>query len=66
MFKRMLVPIDGSHGSSAIVPYAAQLARSLGCHVDLLLVEPASGATLPKPSDSDVMSSRPFDAAIAR
>ena len=49
MFKRMLVPIDGSHGSSAIVPYAAQLARSLGCHVDLLLVEPASGATLPFP-----------------
>ncbi len=49
MFKRMLVPIDGSHGSSAVVPYAAQLARSLGCRVDLLLVEPPSGATLPYP-----------------
>ena len=49
MFKRMLVPIDGSHGSSAVVPYAAQLARSLGCRVDLLLVEPPSGGTLPYP-----------------
>ena len=49
MFKRMLVPIDGSHGSSAVVPYAAQLAQSLGCRVDLLLVEPPSGATLPYP-----------------
>ena len=49
MFKRMLVPIDGSHGSSSVVPYATQLARALGCRVDLLLVEPASGATLPYP-----------------
>ncbi len=49
MFKRMLVPIDGSHGSSAVVPYAAQLARSLGCRVDLLLVEPPTGAKLPYP-----------------
>jgi nucleotide-binding universal stress UspA family protein len=49
MFKRMLVPIDGSHGSSAVVPYAAQLANDLGCRVDLLLVEPPSGATLPYP-----------------
>lgn len=49
MFKRMLVPIDGSQGSSAIMPYAIQLARSLGCRVDLLLVEPPSGATLPYP-----------------
>ena len=49
MFKRMLVPIDGSHSSSAVVPYAAQLAQRLACRVDLLLVEPPSGATLPYP-----------------
>ncbi len=49
MFKRMLVPIDGSQGSSAVVPYAAQLAKNLGCWVDLLLVEPPSGAPLPYP-----------------
>jgi len=45
----MLVPIDGSHASAAVVPYAAALAQRLGCRVDLLLVEPASGATLPHP-----------------
>jgi nucleotide-binding universal stress UspA family protein len=49
MFKRMLVPIDGSHSSATIVPYAAELAQRLGCRVDLLLVEPASGARLPHP-----------------
>ena len=49
MFKRMLVPIDGSHASASVVPYAADLAKRLGCRVDLLLVEPAAGATLPHP-----------------
>jgi nucleotide-binding universal stress UspA family protein len=49
MFKRMLVPIDGSHSSATVVPYAAELAKRLDCHVDLLLVEPTSGAALPHP-----------------
>jgi nucleotide-binding universal stress UspA family protein len=49
MFKRMLVPIDGSHSSGTVVPYAAELARRLECRVDILLVEPASGARLPHP-----------------
>lgn len=49
MFKRMLVPIDGSHSSAAVVPYAAELAKRLDCRVDLLLVEPTSGAQLPHP-----------------
>jgi nucleotide-binding universal stress UspA family protein len=49
MFKRMLVPIDGSHSSAVVVPYAAELAKWLGCRVDLLLVEPTSGAQLPHP-----------------
>jgi nucleotide-binding universal stress UspA family protein len=49
MFKRMLVPIDGSHASATVVPYAADLAAKLNCHVDLLLVEPVEGAGLPHP-----------------
>lgn len=49
MFKRMLVPIDGSHSSAAVVPYAAEFAKRLDCRVDLLLVEPTSGARLPHP-----------------
>jgi nucleotide-binding universal stress UspA family protein len=49
MFKRMLVPVDGSHSSASVVPYAAQLAKRLDCHVDLLLVEPVEGARLPHP-----------------
>lgn len=49
MFKRMLVPIDGSHSSATVVPYAAELAQRLGCRVDLLLVEPPAGARLPHP-----------------
>ena len=49
MFKRMLVPIDGSNSSAAVVPYAAELAKRLDCRVDLLLVEPTSGAQLPHP-----------------
>jgi nucleotide-binding universal stress UspA family protein len=49
MFQRILVPIDGSHSSASIVPYAAQLAQRLGTHVDLLLVEPPEGARLPHP-----------------
>jgi len=49
MFNRMLVPIDGSHGSASVVPYAAELAKRLACRVDLLLVEPPEGAKLPHP-----------------
>ena len=49
MFKRMLVPIDGSHTSATIVPYAARLALRLECALDLLLVEAPDGAKLPHP-----------------
>lgn len=49
MFQRMLVPLDGSHASASIVPYAAELAGRLRCRVDLLLVEPPAGAKLPHP-----------------
>ena len=49
MYERMLVPIDGSHSSASVVPSAAELAKRLGSRVDLLLVEPCSGAQLPHP-----------------
>jgi nucleotide-binding universal stress UspA family protein len=45
----MLVPIDGSHTSATIVPYAAELAQRLDCAMDLLLVESPDGAKLPHP-----------------
>ena len=38
MFKRLLVPIDGSKLSQAAVPYAAQLAATLGSEIVLLYV----------------------------
>jgi nucleotide-binding universal stress UspA family protein len=49
MFKRMLVPIDGTHGSATVIPYAASVAQRLNCHVDIVLVEPLAGAQLPHP-----------------
>jgi len=49
MFKRMLIPVDGTHASATIVPYAGELATLLGCEVDVLLVEPTSQAKLPHP-----------------
>ena len=49
VFKRMLVPIDGTLQSAAVVPYAAALAQALNCEVDVLLVEPIDGARLPHP-----------------
>ncbi|MDP9236240.1 MAG: universal stress protein [Chloroflexota bacterium] len=45
----MLVPIDGTHASATVIPYAATVAQRLGCRVDLLLVEPTSGARPPHP-----------------
>jgi nucleotide-binding universal stress UspA family protein len=49
LYKRMLVTIDGTNGSAAVVPYAAEMALRLGCAVDVLLVEPVDGARLPHP-----------------
>lgn len=49
MLRRMLVPLDGTRSSSSVVPYAAELANSLGCRVDLLLVEEERGGWLPHP-----------------
>ncbi len=49
MFKKMLVPIDGTNASATVVPYAGALAQRLGCRVDIVLVEPSAGARLPHP-----------------
>lgn len=49
MLRRMLVPLDGTRSSSSVVPYAAELAISLGCQVDLLLVEEERSSRLPHP-----------------
>lgn len=49
MFRRILLPVDGSRSSTSVVPYAAELAQSLDCQVDLLLVEPKRGIRLPHP-----------------
>lgn len=38
MYKRMLVPIDGSMRSEVVVPHAAATAKALGCSVRLLTV----------------------------
>ena len=49
MSRRMLIPIDGSRGSSSVIPYAAELAQSMGYHVDLLVIQPERNAKLPHP-----------------
>lgn len=49
MFRRILLPVDGSRSSTSVVPYAAELAQNLDCQVDLLLVEPKRGSRLPHP-----------------
>jgi nucleotide-binding universal stress UspA family protein len=38
MYKKMLVPIDGSMRSEVVVPHAATTAKALGCGVRLLTV----------------------------
>lgn len=38
MYKKMLVPIDGSMRSEVVVPHAAATAKALGCSVRLLTV----------------------------
>lgn len=49
MFRRLLVPVDGSRSSASIIPDAAEIAKRLGCQVDLLLVQPNHGPRLPHP-----------------
>jgi nucleotide-binding universal stress UspA family protein len=38
MYKKMLVPVDGSLRSEVVVPHAAETAKALGCTVRLLTV----------------------------
>ena len=52
MFKRLLVPLDGTRRSASIVPLAAQIALGFGCTVRLLSVVDTrggeTGAIVPK------------------
>jgi nucleotide-binding universal stress UspA family protein len=50
MVRRILVPIDGSRSSTSVIPYVAELAKGLGCRVDLVLVESEGDAGLPHPA----------------
>ena len=38
MYKRMLVPVDGSLRSEVVVPHAAETAKAFGCSIRLLTV----------------------------
>ena len=38
MYKRMLVPVDGSLRSEVVVPHAASTAKAFGCSIRLLTV----------------------------
>lgn len=38
MFKRLLIPVDGTRRSASVVPLAVQLAKGFGCNVSLLNV----------------------------
>jgi nucleotide-binding universal stress UspA family protein len=38
MYKRMLIPIDGSLRSEVVVPHAVETAKALGCMIRLLTV----------------------------
>ena len=38
MYKRMLVPVDGSLRSDVVVPHAAEAAKAFGCSIRLLTV----------------------------
>lgn len=51
MFKRLLVPLDGTRRSASIVPLAVQIALGFGCSVKLIsVITPSgeSGAFVPK------------------
>lgn len=71
MYRRMLVPLDGTRASAAIVPYAVELAARLGCRVDVVLVQPHEGTRLPHPEHhtrrrrDDGAVTSPMDAAVA-
>jgi nucleotide-binding universal stress UspA family protein len=61
VYERILVPIDGSHSSASVIPAAVELARRLGSTVDLVLVEPTTGARLPHPEHHRAIAVRPVE-----
>ena len=53
MFKRLLVPLDGTRRSASVVPLAVHLAQGFGCNVKLMVVIDTrggeTGAIVPNP-----------------
>ena len=59
MYKKMLVPVDGSLRSEVVVPHAAETAKALGCTIRLLTVvdlEKGNGDSA-SPSKNDEVAS---------
>jgi len=59
MYKKMLVPVDGSLRSEVVVPHAAETAKALGCTIRLLTVvdlEKGNGDSA-SPSKNDAVAS---------
>ena len=52
MFRRILVPLDGSDEAATAVPVAAELARRFGAAVLLLEMVPTAGASLALAADT--------------
>lgn len=64
MYSRILVPLDGSQVSAAILPYVRWLARGLGCAVELLHVDSPHSSIAParaalNAGDSDISAALP-------
>jgi nucleotide-binding universal stress UspA family protein len=56
MFSHILVTVDGSRASEAVVPYAIDLARRVGARMTLLRVVNTVGATHVKASERGAVS----------
>ena len=50
MYKRILVPLDGSAIAEQALPYAQLVARPLLAKIELLRVEPFEFGPMPSPS----------------
>jgi nucleotide-binding universal stress UspA family protein len=66
VFKRLLVPLDGTRRSASIVPLAVQIALGFGCNVRLLSVidtrSGETGAIVPKGTVGKLMEGEVYQA----
>jgi nucleotide-binding universal stress UspA family protein len=64
MFRHLLVTIDGSRASEAVIPYAIEVAKRLDARLTLIRVVNTTGAAQVKASERGSMGKpRSFDAA---